>query len=81
LVMFKEREGRFRSLKDSHAVGAELERLVLGGVPSQRSARRSQQVVTADGETGAQPAAARTVTADELLTHAPRPRKKKRRVD
>jgi preprotein translocase subunit SecF len=77
LAMAKEREPRFNSMRGSHVTGVELERLVLGGVPSQRSTRRTAKLAE-----GAELAAAPTpkaVTADELLTHAPRPRKKKRR--
>jgi preprotein translocase subunit SecF len=74
LALFKEREARYRPQRQTHATGPELERLVLGGLPSQRSARRT--AIAAADDRGAISAA----SADELLTHAPRPRKKKRRL-
>ena len=74
VAMIKERQPRFRPLRGRRATGAELERLVHGGLPSaRREGVRHQR--NEDG-----PAPAPTVTAEELLTHTPRPRKKKRRV-
>lgn len=75
VAIAKERESRFRGLRHQHAKGEELERLVLGGTPSGRRETR--------GRTSS--AAAPTVstvapTAESVLTHTPRPRKKKRRV-
>jgi preprotein translocase subunit SecF len=75
VAMMKEGEPRFKPLKGRHATGAELERLVHGGAPS---ARRdgARQRTTAEGAVVAPTA---TLTAEEVLTHVPRPRKKKRR--
>jgi len=74
VAIAKEREPRFKSLRGPHATGAELERLVLGGTPG---GRREQRRV-AHGESTV--VAGAPVSAEALLTHAPRPRKKKRRV-
>jgi preprotein translocase subunit SecF len=75
VAIAKEREPRYRSQRDRHATGDELERLVLGGTPASRREGRARSTETV--EPGApQPA----VTPDELLQHAPRPRKKKRRA-
>ncbi|HAP75627.1 MAG TPA: protein translocase subunit SecF [Acidimicrobiaceae bacterium] len=73
VAMLKEREPRYRTLVGRHATGTELERLVLGGMPSARREgvkhRRTEEAAPLQA----------TMTADEVLTHAPRPRKKKRR--
>ncbi|MGB8860143.1 MAG: protein translocase subunit SecF [Ilumatobacteraceae bacterium] len=74
VAMAKEREPRFKSLRGSHATGAELERLVHGGTPT---GRREQRRASA-GE--ASVVAAAPLSAQAVLTHTPRPRKKKRRV-
>ena len=77
LAMIREREPRYRSSRGSHATGVELERLVLGGSPgAKREAARRAAATEAGGVVDASPVVA---TADALLTHAPRPRKKKRR--
>ena len=73
VAMAKEREPKFRSLRGRHATGVELERLVLGGSPSSRreaAKRRTASVATVG---------VAAMTPQELLTHTPRPRKKKRR--
>jgi preprotein translocase subunit SecF len=77
LAMLKEREPRFRLLRGSHATGIELERLVLGGSPA---AKREAARLRTDGAgvDGAVPAV--HSTPQSLLTHPPRPRKKKRRT-
>ena len=75
VAMAKEREPRYQALKGTpHATGAELERLVHGGNPLGR--RERGRVGTAELVT----AAAAPLTPEAALTHAPRPRKKKRRV-
>ncbi len=76
VAMAKEREPKFRSLRKQHATGAELERLVLGGTPSGR--RETRVRTSAAAATGQVVSGA--PTAESLLTHTPRPRKKKRRV-
>lgn len=74
VAMAKEREPRFRSLRGYHATGAELERMVLGGMPSGRREPRAGAAIKVDEA----PAAPQSV--ESVLTHTPRPRKKKRRV-
>ena len=75
VAIAKEREVRYRGLRKQHAKGTELERLVLGGTPSGRREPRGRQS-KADSE----PLPMGAPTAEALLTHTPRPRKKKRRV-
>ena len=75
VAIAKEREPRYRGLRKQHATGAELERLVLGGTPSGRREPRGRQSLADSTQL---PTGAPTVEA--LLTHTPRPRKKKRRV-
>ena len=77
LAMFKQREPRYRSYRGSHSTGAELERLVLGGSPSARRDTGRARVETAAGEIVLPPTQRPT---ESLLTHPPRPRKKKRRT-
>jgi len=77
LAMLKEREPRYRMYRGSHATGAELERLVLGGSPAaRRDAARLRSETAADEVV----LAATPTTPQSLLTHPPRPRKKKRRT-
>jgi preprotein translocase subunit SecF len=77
LTMMHEREPKYRKLRGTHATGTELERLVLGGAPGARAARRAAQDST--GESSVAQATAVELSADAVLTHAPRPRKKKQR--
>jgi preprotein translocase subunit SecF len=86
LAMLHEREPRYRSLRGTHATGAELERLVLGGSPAghRRETSRARRAPGAvDAATVPVGAGALAPTApatpQSVLTHAPRPRKKKRR--
>ena len=76
VAVAKEREPKFRGLRQQHATGAELERLVLGGTPS---GRRESRVRTS-APAASRPPVGGAPTAEALLTHTPRPRKKKRRV-
>ena len=76
VAILKEREPRYRSAKGRHATGADLERLVHGGMPSGRrdgARQRSTDVLEA-------PVSQAVLTPEEVLTHTPRPRKKKRRA-
>ncbi|MBI4935717.1 MAG: protein translocase subunit SecF [Actinobacteria bacterium] len=76
VAILKEREPRYKSSAGHHATGAELERLVHGGMPSGRrdgARQRSTDVL----ESSAPQA---VLTPTEVLTHTPRPRKKKRRA-
>jgi preprotein translocase subunit SecF len=77
LAMLKEREPRYRMYRGSHATGAELERLVLGGSPA---ARRDAARLRSDTGADEVVLAATPTTPQSLLTHPPRPRKKKRRT-
>jgi len=77
LAMFKQREPRYRSYRGSHATGDELERLVLGGSPSARRDAGRTRIETTAGEIILPPTQRPT---ESLLTHPPRPRKKKRRT-
>lgn len=78
LAMLHERDPAWKQ-RGPHATGAELERLVLGGSPAghRRETARARQTSLASGESSATPIT--PATTDALLTHAPRPRKKKRR--
>jgi preprotein translocase subunit SecF len=77
LAMLKEREPRYRMYRGSHVTGAELERLVLGGSPA---ARRDAARLRVDSSPDEVVLAATPTTPESLLTHPPRPRKKKRRT-
>jgi preprotein translocase subunit SecF len=80
LTMFKEAEPRFKTMRAQHATGMELERLVLGGSPEghRREVARARRQASATGAEGEVVIAAAT-TPEAVLTHPPRPRKKKRR--
>jgi len=74
LAMLKENEARFKTLRGSHTTGPALVQMVVSGTTV--SARRSRQ----DSTEGAEPSSSPVVaTASSLLTHPPRPRKKRRR--
>jgi protein-export membrane protein SecD/preprotein translocase SecF subunit len=81
LAMFKSREPKYAPMRGQHVTGTELERLVQGGLPAgRREARRSASTAGAPAEQeGSVLVAAPVLTAEDLLSHAPRPRKKKRR--
>ena len=77
VAMAKEREPRYRPLIGRHVTGTELERLVLGGAPSgRREGTRARAAV----DDGAPLTPTVAMTPQEVLTHEPRPRKKKRRA-
>jgi len=77
-VIFKQRDTRNRSTQGEHVVGAELERLVLGGSPEghRRELARARSRAAEGVDLGTIAASA---TPESVLTHPPRPRKKKRR--
>jgi preprotein translocase subunit SecF len=77
LAILKEREPRYRTLRGTHATGVELERLVLGGSPTARRDPSRHRHEPAAGEIILP---ATQSTPESLLTHPPRPRKKKRRT-
>jgi preprotein translocase subunit SecF len=88
LAILKEQMPKYRPLRGSHATGPELERLVLGAAPLGRE-RRARVRKTRPGEpTVAEPTddvatggpAIVPAAPKPVLTHPPRPRKKKRRT-
>ncbi|HEX3087362.1 MAG TPA: protein translocase subunit SecF [Ilumatobacteraceae bacterium] len=78
LAMFKEREPRYRNLRGPHATGAELEHMVLGGSPAARRDAARHRSESGGGQV-LLPTTAPS-TPESVLTHPPRPRKKKRRT-
>jgi|LakMenEpi03Aug12_release.lakeMendotaPanAssembly.Ray.scaffolds.fasta_scaffold03872_26 preprotein translocase subunit SecF len=75
LSIFKERENRYKNLKGSHATGAELAHMVIsGGATGAKSVRR--QTADSDESTATSHS---SPSSTALLTHPPRPRKKRRR--
>jgi preprotein translocase subunit SecF len=90
LGWLKTRSARFAGRThgtDAHLVGEELRAVVVGGVASVRapSGRRRAMRATPDEPAGKgtspaeAPVAPHAVPADRLLSHPPRPRKKKKR--
>jgi preprotein translocase subunit SecF len=77
LAMLKEREPRYRVLRSAHTTGPELEHLVLGGSPA---AKREAARHRADSGEAEILLPTTKSTPESLLTHPPRPRKKKRRA-
>jgi preprotein translocase subunit SecF len=75
LSIFKQRESRYKNLKGSHATGAELAHMVIsGGATGAKSVRR--QTADSDESTATSHS---SPSSTALLTHPPRPRKKRRR--
>ncbi len=74
VAIAKEREPKYRGMRDRHATGAELERLVHGALPSGRREARQKGVDASDQIT-----VAKALSPEAVLSHTPRPRKKKRR--
>ena len=77
LAMFKEREARFKMFRGTHATKMELERLVLGGSPQAKRDAARQRADVGEGDSVVPVVKS---TPQSLLTHPPRPRKKKRRT-
>ena len=77
LAMVKMREPRYRNFHGAHATGAELEHLVLGGSPA---ARREAARHRSEAPGQVLLPVSQPHTPESLLTHPPRPRKKKRRA-
>ncbi len=78
-VILKMRDQANRSTRGEHVTGPELERLVLGGSPEghrRELARARQRAEGGDIDPGTIVASS---TPEAILTHPPRPRKKKRR--
>jgi len=74
LALIKEREASYRNFRGDHAVGAELAHMVLSGTATGAKSVRRQASAT-DGTQASNFAP----TSTALLTHPPRPRKKRRR--
>ena len=74
LSLIKEREVGFRNFRGSRAVGAELAHMVLSGTATGAKSVRRQASTTDGTQTNIL-----TPTSEALLTHPPRPRKKRRR--
>ncbi len=83
LAELKSRSPKYKSLRAPRAVGPDLERLVLGGSPSAKRdssrVRGSGAGATRDENSSVATALRTPQTADAILTHPPRPRKKTRR--
>lgn len=73
VALLKQRESKFASLVASHATGDVLRSMVVSGLPT--GARASRRVEANEGL----PVAGNTDSATTVLTHPPRPRKKRRR--
>jgi preprotein translocase subunit SecF len=77
LAWLKGRTPKYRSLRAPRAIGIDLERLVMGGSPA---ARREAQRLRSAAHTGdTATAVLAPATPEVVLSHPPRPRKKKRR--
>jgi preprotein translocase subunit SecF len=75
LAIFKQRETRYKNLIGDHATGAELAHMVIsGGTTGAKSIRRQ----TNDSDDSAHTSQV-SPSSTTLLTHPPRPRKKRRR--
>jgi preprotein translocase subunit SecF len=86
LAILKEKMAKYQALRGSHATGDDLERLVLGAAPAGRDRRARVRSARVAGATAEPTDAVGDVNAPILpagpkavLTHPPRPRKKKRR--
>jgi preprotein translocase subunit SecF len=77
LAIMKERDSRYASSYGQHATGAELERLVHGGLPTARQRTRRRDLQVPEGTINVPPPVTQA-RPETLLTHAPRPRKKRR---
>ncbi len=71
-AIFKEREAKYSSLRGTHLTGAALQQMVVTGLPAGN--RAVKRVEASSGEVQSTDA-----TASAVLTHPPRPRKKRRR--
>ena len=75
LAIFKQRETRYKNLIGDHATGTELAHMVIsGGATGAKSVRRQ-----ADDAESALSTPQTSLSSTALLTHPPRPRKKRRR--
>lgn len=77
LAWLKGKTPKYRSLKAPRAIGIDLERLVMGGSPAAR--REAQRLRGSSQGDTVRAAAIAIATPEVVLSHPPRPRKKKRR--
>lgn len=78
LALLKEREPRFSALRGTHRTGSDLAELVITGtVSSARSRSAANRSETSDG--GGESVRPEATSAAAVLSHPPRPRKKRRR--
>ncbi|MCX6541505.1 MAG: protein translocase subunit SecF [Actinobacteria bacterium] len=77
LAWVKGQTPKYKAMRGPRAVGVDLERLVMGGSPAAR--REAQRLRSARAGDAAAVGGASVNAPEALLTHAPRPRKKKRR--
>ena len=77
LAWVKGQTPKYKAMRGPRAVGVDLERLVMGGSPAAR--REAQRLRSARAGDAAADGGASLNAPEALLTHAPRPRKKKRR--
>ena len=75
LTIFKQRESRYKNLRGAHATGPELAHMVISGGATGAKSIRRQTVAPEDSSMAPQI----SPTSTALLTHPPRPRKKRRR--
>ncbi len=73
VALLKQRESKFAPLVAPHSTGDALRAMVRSGLPS--GARAARRVEATEGV----PTAGRSESATSVLTHPPRPRKKRRR--
>lgn len=73
VALLKQRESKFASLVGPHATGDVLRSMVVSGLPT--GARASRRVEANEGP----PVSGHSESATAVLTHPPRPRKKRRR--
>lgn len=74
LSLIKEQEASYRNFRGEHAIGAELAHMVLSGTATGAKSVRQQALTTDGAQTNIH-----APTSEALLTHPPRPRKKRRR--
>ena len=77
LAWIKGQTPKYKAMRGPRAVGVDLERLVMGGSPAAR--RESQRLRAARAGDAVAAGGAAVNAPASLLTHEPRPRKKKRR--
>jgi preprotein translocase subunit SecF len=79
LSLLKEREPRYRATRGQHVTGLALERMVHGGAPESQRRETARARRGATDTVDVATVVPGPVTPQAVLTHPPRPRKKKRR--